>query len=306
MTTIVSSASSNLITHKNLLDTNLLLSDKEANLKEKQNLSLPLAEELHLLHQLAEFELGKFLLENKGLNGYWTSYIIIHGPQNQNLHPLEEWIVHSAPAVKATQERFGIFQKTLQQNLKNNISIASIPCGLMDDLYALDYTQTSNVSLTGIDLDKNSINLAKTKALKNPNIKINFYTQDAWNLGIDNEYDIITSNGLNIYERDDQKVIKLYQEFYNALKPNGILITSFLTPPQAISKESTWKKFNQDDAIKQKAIFSDIIGVSWQAFRTEVQTKLQLETAGFSNIRFIYDSQGMFPTVLAYKQPLRK
>ncbi len=171
----------------------------------------------------------------------------------------------------------------------------------MDDLYGLDYTGISNVSLTGIDLDGNSITLAKTKALKNQNTNINFYTKDAWNLSKNNEYDIITSNGLNIYEPDDQKVIKLYREFYNALKPNGILITSFLTPPPALSKESTWKNIKQEDAIKQKAIFSDIIGVSWQAFRTEEQTKLQLKTAGFSDIKFIYDSQGMFPTVLAYK-----
>lgn len=62
MATIPSYASSNLITRKNSLDTNLLLSDREVTLKTKQNLSLPLAEKLALLNQLSEFELGKFLL----------------------------------------------------------------------------------------------------------------------------------------------------------------------------------------------------------------------------------------------------
>ncbi len=70
MATTTSYASSNLITHKNSSDTNVLLSDREAALKKKQTLSLPLPEELNLLKQLSEFELGRFLLENKGLNGY--------------------------------------------------------------------------------------------------------------------------------------------------------------------------------------------------------------------------------------------
>ena len=45
----------------------------------------------------------------------------------------------------------------------------------------------------------------------------------------------------------------------------------------------------------------DIIQAAWQAFRTEKQTRHQLETAGFSIVEVIYDSQGMFPTIVAKK-----
>lgn len=78
-------------------------------LMHKTSTCLPVDVSVDLLTQLTQFELGKFLLKNKGLNGFWTAYIIIHGPQMKNLHPLEQWILHHAPAVKATQERFEIF-----------------------------------------------------------------------------------------------------------------------------------------------------------------------------------------------------
>ena len=126
--------------------------------------------------------------------------------------------------------------------------------------------------------------------------------RDAWNLRITNEYDLITSNGLNIYEPDDGKVIDLYKEFYAALKVGGTLITSFLTPSPLMSAESTWKNFDMADIMKQKAILIDIVQVVWQqAYRTEAQTRQQLEAAGFTVQEVIYDSQGMFPTVLARK-----
>lgn len=254
-----------------------------------------------MLDQLSEFELGRFLLVNKGLNGYWTAYIILHGTNRTPLLPLEDWILHHAPSVRATQERFRIFQRVLQKHLKDNIAIASVPCGMMDDLLSLNYSNIRNSRLVGIDLDRKSLDLAQENSnnLKMKNAK--FIQSDAWKITNHKEFDIITSNGLNIYEPDDKKVIALYKKFYEALKPNGILITSFLTPPPTISKDSSWKNVNPQDALKQKVIFNDIIGVTWQAFRTEETTCTQLKAAGFKVLEVIYDSQGIFPTVVAKK-----
>lgn len=80
------------------------------------------------------------------------------------------------------------------------------------------------------------------------------------------------------------------------------MVTSFLTPPPALSAESPWRNVNPNDAIKQKAIFNDIIGVTWQTFRTEGQVKKQLEKAGFQVLKVVYDSQGIFPTILAQRK----
>lgn len=288
------------LTHNNI-DKKTDLSSRQKNINEKPSLTLPVEEELDLLNQLSKFELGQFLLKNRGLNGYWTSYIIIHGPKKTNLDPLENWLLNEAPAVKATQDRFQIFRQQLQIYLKGGTKIASIPCGLMDDLLGLNYTDTKNIQIVGIDLDEQSLQLAQENAQQYKIDGVNFIKKDAWNLEITEEYDIITSNGLNIYQPDDEKVIRLYQEFHKALKQRGVLIISFLTPPPILSKESTWRNYDIKATLKQKAIFGDIIQATWQTFRTEAQISDHLKKAGFTIIDVIYDHQGMFPTIVAQK-----
>ncbi len=297
----LASDTNDLITHQKtpqVFDVSAAL----ARLRMQANLALPLEEEETLLQQLTEFKLGHFLLTNRGLNGYWIAYAILHGIQKSDLSSLEHWFLHKAPIVKSTQERYQIFKTQLQKHVTNDVKMASIPCGLMDDLLCLNYSDVQGTEITGIDLDEESLHLAFENS-KEYNVKnIQFMNRDAWNLRITNEYDLITSNGLNIYEPDDGKVIDLYKEFYAALKVGGTLITSFLTPSPLMSAESTWKNFDMADIMKQKAILIDIVQVVWQqAYRTEAQTRQQLEAAGFTVQEVIYDSQGMFPTVLARK-----
>lgn len=220
MTSLAYSTNQPIISH----DHNGVL-DYEQNqqrLKSAKNLTLPLEEELMLLKQLYEFDLGNFLFKNKGLNGYWTSYIILHAPQRKLDHPLENWIIHEAPTVKATQERFKIFNHQLQKHLKSNMNLASIPCGLMDDLLRLDFSNVENIKLIGIDLDEHSLTLAHENAANlGKNVMTSFLKKDAWNLNIQERYDVLTSNGLNIYEPDDQKVVALYRQFLFLYSPLG-------------------------------------------------------------------------------------
>lgn len=105
------------------------------------------------------------LISHRGLNGYWTAYIVFHAPLKKDLHPLEHWLIHYAPGILATQERFKIFQDKLQEHLNEQCSIASIPCGLMDDVFKLDTRDLRQVALFGIDLDAESLKLARKNAL---------------------------------------------------------------------------------------------------------------------------------------------
>lgn len=267
----------------------------------EEDLVFPLKDELDLLNQLTQFELGRFLLKNKGLNGYWTAYVILHGPKIKGLSPLENWILHSSPVVKATRERFRIFQQKLQSLLKDGATLMSLPCGAMDDLLRLNYERASFVHLIGVDLDESSLDLAEENASDRGFSSVDLIHRDAWQLGLHETCDVLTSNGLNVYEPDDAKVVELYRQFYEALKPGGILITSFLTPPPALSKKSTWKNYDAEAIKKQKALFGDIMQIGWQTFRTEAQTRTQLEEAGFDVLEVTYDSQGVFPTVVAEK-----
>ncbi len=300
-TSELNSNSSELITHHP--ETSFSGIDEHIKrLQSASDLTLSLEEELSLLNQLTEFGLGRFLLVNKGLNGYWTHYVMLTNVQNLKLRPLEKWLLTRAPAVKATQERFHIFQKHLHKHLQSNIKVASIPCGLMDDLLSLDYSCVSNVSLTGIDLDKESLKLAQENAVQNQVEYVQFSEKNAWDLKSDSEYDIITSNGLNVYVTDLNAEINLYKEFYKALKKDGIFITSFLTPGPMQSENSPWKNYDVSDLLKQKAVFSDILQVNWQTMKKESEIRKILEGVGFKILAVDYDSAAMFPTIICKKK----
>ena len=107
---------------------------------------------------------------------------------------------------------------------------------------------------------------------------------------------------MNIYEQDSNNVTNLYKQFYSALNNSGYLVTSFITPPPLLNQVSSWKLQNPDDAVKQAAIFTDILQAGWQCYRTEDESREQLKAAGFIVESVIYDPQNIFPTILAKKQ----
>lgn len=291
-----------LISHKLINAAGPSIEAVRKRIESATSLTLSQEETLGLLEELVGFDLGRFLLENKGLNGFWTAYLILHGPKKDVESDLEKWMLHQAPAVLATRERFGIFQQEIKGRLREGMSLASIPCGVMDDLLTLDYKDNPEIRLTGIDLDQVSLDQASENALgRGLKDKTHFSKESAWESNHDDEFDLITSNGLNIYEPNEERVVELYRNFARALKPDGVLITSFMTPPPVLSKESTWRNLNPADLMKQKALFADIIQASWQCFRTEAQTREQLEAAGLQVVKVIYDKCGMFPTVIAQK-----
>lgn len=263
--------------------------------------SLPFDTLKSFADELIKTDIGSFLLQNKGLNGYWTAYAILYGLEKDNLIPIEDWLLNKSPVVLATRERFYIFQQELKKVINNNMTIASLPCGLMDDLLTLDLSSYNNVNLFGIDIDTESLKLAQENAKKNNKPHAEFIEKDAWNLRMSNQFDIMLSNGLNIYEKNHDKLIHMYKEFHKSLKDNGILITSFLTPPPTLNPKSPWQNYDVMDILKQKAIFSDIIGTAWQNFMMEDDFILLLNKSGFWVEEVIYDKQQMFPTVIARK-----
>lgn len=206
---------------------------KERLTKEFRNDSTKLAFLLDTLEELSKFELGRFLIKNKSLSGYWTWYIILGFKNYPITSPLERFLVEKAPTILATQQRFVIFQSLLTQHIQSHSVVCSLPCGMMADLLTLNLPEhVSEIRLVGIDLDAAVFDLAKALAKQlNVRNKYEFFKKDAWDLNIEKEFDIITSNGLNIYEKDDSKVVALYRGMYRALKDHGHLICSALTPP---------------------------------------------------------------------------
>lgn len=268
------------------------------------DLALPFPETLDLLHQMTQFELGRFLLKNGGINGFWTAYWLIHGPKLKLDHPLENWLINKAPAFMASRERANIFAAANQGCVTDNVRFATVPSGLMDDLLRLNYQDVKGVELWGFDLDEDSIAKAQENAIKlKPDATVHIQKADAFKLPLpDGTLDLLTSNGLNFYIASDEKVVDLYREFTRVLKPGGRLVTSFITPPPSPSNpSSTWKVHQPQDLVTQQAIFVNLMQAKWFAVRTEEKTRTQLEEAGFKVDQMIYDSQGIFPTVIATK-----
>ncbi|KTC86954.1 SAM-dependent methyltransferase [Legionella brunensis] len=273
-----------------------------------------LEQQLGVLARLQEFDFGRFLLQNRGINGYWTHYMVTHplhgrktGKNNreESFSALENFILNKAPTMLATQERFEIFLRENQKVVINGAKLACVPCGMMSELLYLRLNQVKNISLIGFDYDHQALNDAKNLANQfKLSHCLKLYQADAWHIDLHNEFDLISSNGLTIYEPDDAKVTALFQIFYNALKPGGKLVTSFLTPPPSLTANCEWDMsfINQQDLLLQKMIFVDILNAKFQCYRSTEQTKNQLSTIGYTNIEFFYDRGKMFPTVIAYKK----
>lgn len=292
------------------------LADRIAQIKERliaegDKSYVTVAQQLELLEQFQQFELGRFIILNAGVDGYWTHYIMSYpekgartglSSDDQPICSFEKRMLETFPVLLATQQRYQIFQNELQKNIRENTTFASLPCGLMTDLLTLNYKDVKNFNLVGIDLDPNSLWKALLFAQQlGLEAKAKFLLRDAWKLDTEQEFDVLTSNGLNIYEPSDEKIVALYQQFYKTLKKGGTLITSFLTPPPIVTKDSEWlmEKINKEDLLLQKIVLGDIVQAKWQCFRSSELTQQQLEAAGFSAIEFIYDTAHIFPTVVA-------
>ncbi|MGV7194501.1 SAM-dependent methyltransferase [Xanthomonas axonopodis] len=265
---------------------------------------------LCLVDALWTFELGRFLLRNRGLNADWAHQVATYRPgtlARDTTPVLQHALFERIPLLVATRERFGIFQQQLQALLRPGMTLASVACGYMGELLSLDYTQHPDVRLIGTDLDPQALEgarqLARQRGLER---QVSLRLEDAWARCEASSVDVLTSNGLNIYEPDEERVVELYRVFHERLRPGGTLLTSFLTPPPNLPVASPWKLEATDRAALhlQTQLFVNVLPPR-VTFRTQAQTLAQLERAGYVDVRFIDDSVGAFPTVLARKPAAR-
>src|SRR5512132_235001 len=121
---------------------------------------------LDLVDALASFPFGRFLLQNRGWNGFWTDFVMTHpergrstgtAPDGRRLTLLERQLLDTFPTVLATQQRSRHFARVIQAHIRDNVRLASCPSGLMRDLLARDYRGRCGVTLIGIDIDEESL-----------------------------------------------------------------------------------------------------------------------------------------------------
>lgn len=267
-----------------------------------------------MIDQLCGCEMGRFILERRGVNGYWTDYIL-HHPFSRNetphdLHqrtysPMELFLLTRSPNVLAHRERGGIFQKMLQQHVRPGAVFASIPCGLMRDLLSLDLSRAADCRIVGIDIDPESLDHGRELAQHLGVADAEFILGNAWSLGFDKAFDVITSSGLNCYEPEVARVLDLYRNFFIALKPGGTLITSVYTYPPGHAKPTDWDLTvcNTEDMLMDAILFGDILQAKWRNFRSASELEDDFRSVGFTDVAVHFDSRRMYPTITA-RRPL--
>lgn len=280
----------------------------ERRLRAADRLILPLDETLEMLARLQEFELGRFLLHNQGLNGYWTSYIFRYEPGTPATTPMEYWLLNNSLLCGA-RERFHRFKAAIAERLTEGAVLASVPCGVMDDLLQQDYRGLSEFRLVGMDIDAESLELAADNAATHGLAEhCEFIARDAWQLGVTAEFDLLVSNGLNMYESDPARLSELYANFASALRPGGRLLLSFLSPPppppwEDPSRAGEWVKYGIDerDLRRELALFGDIIQAKYLNFTAESEITAQLSEASLEVMSVDYSPSGVLPIVSAVK-----
>lgn len=84
---------------------------------------------LNYLEQLSQFDLGRYLIVNKGMNGFWTHCVCTFPMEQTPLKTaLESFMFSSRPMALATQERLSFFLKIGQgqvQEVEKGLALQS-------------------------------------------------------------------------------------------------------------------------------------------------------------------------------------
>ena len=251
------------------------------------------SEKLNILGELKKFSLGQFLIMNQGMDGVWNHYIAYEYPRlNKNQkpqNPMEKMLIE----IIATdlQVRLELVKKIMQGELREGISLLSIPCGIMAELSTLDFSGISNFNLFGVDLDSEVLvkagEFSQKMGLK---AHTQFACKDAWHLDLDNQFDILVSLGLNIFVKEKERLLDLYRSFHKALKPGGKLLASFPTPDSFYQPDSERRYESLDpNAVRlRRIVFNEIVKIGFGKAYSSLETIEQFKTAGFAKVEIEY------------------
>jgi 2-polyprenyl-3-methyl-5-hydroxy-6-metoxy-1,4-benzoquinol methylase len=261
-----------------------------------------LKEHLDLLDDLMAFSLGRFLLQNHRLNGYWYDYAMRTYTDSQLKSSLEQNILYALPIVLAKRHSFKTIQTFLQQNLQNGMVIGSAPCGLMGDILSLDYSALKHLQIVGIDSDLQSIihasEMAEDKGLSTV---VSFVQGDLSTLAPQQAYHVLVHHMWHMNGFNKGTAQTFINKCFKALKPGGVFVTTFNTCSPDQSKDSPWnmEAISPDMLRLQTILFSEIIRNPEEPTETFDSMAALLKNAGFSDVEFIPDPSKMVATVLA-------
>ncbi|MEW6542770.1 MAG: class I SAM-dependent methyltransferase [Nitrospirota bacterium] len=269
-----------------------------------------------LAEEAAKSEVGRFLLCARGLNWRITDLLFdadYHATLRREeregaLCLFDKLAFFTFPLFLATQERARLHQRHTQPLLRDGAVLASLPCGRMRDLLALDFGRlTTGARLVGIDKDPEALKGAQAfadllSAGRPPHVVVELREGDALAPGfskppVREEFDLLTSSGLNIYLTNEQ-CERFYRHVYGALKPGGVFVTGHVVP----HTEYVWRRINLTHWRLQAVVLTVLVGALWESLvKPREVVKGQLEAAGFRDVQTVPDTQGIFPTFVSKK-----
>lgn len=266
---------------------------------------LPAAEEQELLTALGEFDLGRFLLVNGGLSGYWTSYVFTHDGSTAD-HDLERWLLRNS-TLAGIRARFQRLVALVAGRLRPGLRVASVPCGMMDDLLGQPRDLLDGVSMVGADIDEESLRLAGERAAQRElSDRVELRQADAWDLDLGKPVDLLLSNGLNLYEPDRDRLVALYREFGRNLAPGGELLVSYIPPLPPLPASGPvgariWASLamSAEDVRRDRAIFGDLLAPTYLNITPTDELAAQLREAGLSLREVHFSDYGVLPIAVA-------
>lgn len=284
--------------------------------KEGDHLGVTAQEQMDLVRQMAQCAVGRYLLLHRGLNAWWSRYFKVLypekyrawgvGPDGKPFTPWERWYLES-PLAQASQENWRWCRQKLQEQVSDYTTLASVPCGAFDDLLELDDTNHRNVCLVGMDIDPDALCLAQDNIhVYGMSGQAQLKQADAWDLGVRNQWNVLTSKGLAGYEPDPKRLLQLYQEFYRALKPEGIFITNLWLPPaERLRPQVPFTSKQQHDLKLLDVLMRHVLQMKWNSLSQRGLQEL-LQQAGFVDMDFLPGTSGLCMLVTAKKPFARR
>ena len=263
------------------------------------------------LEVLSRCEFGRWMLVHGGWNAYWTRYVMDYVPPADlaEANPVELLLLTRASGIVATRERATIFNEAIGELLVPGAVALSVGCGYMDELLRVPNARQA-AHLVGVDLDPEALPGAVETAAANGLAEVcTFAEGDAWDLPsarvvygdpatyqdlVGGRVDLVTSNGLNVYVADDAQTTALYRSLRSAMHPGGTLVVSAVVPPE----EWDFTGVDREESRRLRGLML-ICDVMWSNYRSEAQTRAQLEAAGFKVVEVRWDSRRIYPTFLA-------
>lgn len=258
------------------------------------------------LNELVAFPIGRFILVNGGLNGYWTNYLARIGcdmineraKARQFTNETEEYIVASSAEMRGEHEM--LLRNIIGPLLKPGLAVASVPCGLMSEvLLAAEHFE--GVKLYAIDIDNCNFDLIREKyGDRLVGNEFHPLAMDALTLDFDCKFDLITCLGFVMYLKEDY-FPDFLSRLHRALKPGGRLILSFY--PEA-SEHSTL--FACDAALsRMEAIDREFVMCIEVRYTTRISTSAMVRyfsKAGFVRISIHGGTYYILPFIEAFKK----